>query len=513
MGAAGVRFGRNIPLTSIHVPSDSEIMDPNPREISRELLTRDQFKPVGFLNMLAVTWIQFMVHDWVSHGENAPANPFLLPLAANDPFGKEMIILRTQPDASFTDADRGSGIPVSFQNENSHWWDGSQIYGNNQADQNKLRSFQDGKLLLATNGRLPIDADGVEIAGFKRNWWLGLDLMHQLFVQEHNSIADRLKASYPLWNDQQLFDHARLVNVAVMAKIHTVEWTPGILNNPILKQGMDANWYGFDSAGGTKVDPLKFIKDPVLDGIVGGKTENYGIPYSLTEEFTSVYRLHSLLPESLDIRANEDGHALEMIPVEKTRDSDAHAFLDRLSMTDLFYSMGTQHPGQLTLNNYPKFMQNLSIPVVGKMDLGTTDLVRDRERGVPRYNEFRRLLNLHPISKFEDLTDDPVVLEKLHRLYGNVEKIDLLIGTLAESHRPDGFGFGETQFQIFLLMASRRLESDRFFTTDFRAEVYTPEGLAWVQKSNFKTVLLRHFPGLQKHLEGIDNAFRPWNER
>jgi hypothetical protein len=231
----------------------------------------------------------------------------------------------------------------------------------------------------------------------------------------------------------------------------------------------------------------------------------------VTEEFTSVYRLHSLLPEALDVRSAEDNHPLSSIPLATTRDDQAHSFLSQFDVTDLIYSLGTQHPGQLTLNNYPAFMQNLSIPIVGKYDMGTIDIVRDRERGVLRYNDFRKAIGLTPITQFEDLTSDPVVLEKLHRLYGTVDKLDLLIGTLAETQRPTGFGFGETQFQIFLLMASRRLQADRFFTTDFRAEVYTPEGMEWIKNSSLKTVLLRHFPGLAKHLEGIDNAFRPWN--
>ena len=99
MGAAGIRFGRNIPLSSIHVPTDQEIMDPNPREVSRAFLTRDEFKPVSFLNLFAATWIQFQVHDWISHGDNEPTEPFLLPLAADDPFGQpEMMILRSQRD-------------------------------------------------------------------------------------------------------------------------------------------------------------------------------------------------------------------------------------------------------------------------------------------------------------------------------------------------------------------------------------------------------------------------------
>lgn len=31
---------------------------------------------------------------------------------------------------------------------------------------------------------------------------------------------------------------------------------------------------------------------------------------------------------------------------------------------------------------------------------------------------------------------------------------------------PPGFGFSDTAFRIFILMASRRLKSDRFFTND-----------------------------------------------
>ena len=67
--------------------------------------------------------------------------------------------------------------------------------------------------------------------------------------------------------------------------------------------------------------------------------------------------------------------------------------------------------------------------------------------------------------------------DELKSVYGDnpedVEKLDLLIGTLAEGHRPTGFGFGETMFQIFILNASRRLQADRFYTDCFNEDVYT----------------------------------------
>jgi hypothetical protein len=60
MGCVGMRFGRNVPREYIARPSDEELMTPNPRLISHELLTRDSFKPATSLNLLAAAWIQLV---------------------------------------------------------------------------------------------------------------------------------------------------------------------------------------------------------------------------------------------------------------------------------------------------------------------------------------------------------------------------------------------------------------------------------------------------------------------
>jgi hypothetical protein len=59
-------------------------------------------------------------------------------------------------------------------------------------------------------------------------------------------------------------------------------------------------------------------------------------------------------------------------------------------------------------------------------------------------------------------------------------------------------------------MASRRHKSDRFFTIDFRPEVYTPEGMAWIDDNDMSTVLTRHCPDLAPVLRNVENAFAPW---
>ncbi len=412
--------------------------------------------------------------------------------------------------------------PTSSINEVTHWWDGSQIYGSDQDTQDRLRSFGLGKMRLTNDGTLPVDGTGVEDTGFRRNWWVGLSMLHTLFVREHNAICDMLHEAYPDWDDNRLFNVARLINAAVMAKIHSIEWTPAILPNPALDMGLNVNWYGlltFTLRKGKARKTLSEInvRNAEIGGIVGNPINKHGCAFGLSEEFVEVYRLHSLLPETLQLRRRGQDGIAEEVPFPATRQRGSACITQRHAMSDLFYSFGNQHPGALVLNNFPRFMQELSIPGNPFFDMGTVDIVRARERGVPRYNEFRRQLGLNPIRSFDDLTDDANVGKELKSVYGDdpdgVEKLDLLIGTLAEGHRPTGFGFGETMFQIFILNASRRLQADRFYTDCFNEDVYTPEGLRWIDRTDFKTVILRHYPELaDTGLANIKNAFEPWDE-
>jgi len=247
-----------------------------------------------------------------------------------------------------------------------------------------------------------------------------------------------------------------------------------------------------------------------IGGIPGSPTELHGIPYSLTEEFVAVYRMHPLIPDEFIFRSVDDDserarHELPDLTVFEVRRR-----LSELSMDDILYSFGRAHPGALTLHNYPRHLQHFTKADGELVDLGAIDILRIRERGVPRYNEFRRLLRLKPASSFEDLTDNPSCAAELRQIYGDIERVDLMVGLYAEA-KPAGFGFSDTAFRVFILMASRRLESDRFFTTDFCPEVYTPGGVEWVKNNTMRTVLLRHFPSLEPALRGVANPFAPWN--
>jgi hypothetical protein len=210
------------------------------------------------------------------------------------------------------------------------------------------------------------------------------------------------------------------------------------------------------------------------------------------------------------------------------------------------------------------------------IDLAALDLIRDRERGIPRFNEFRRQYGLRQLTSFDDFMDkrlpdnspekqrEQKFVHSLRDIYGqhicdnskvitasqvlangdsitdclgmpngtlvdNVEDVDMVVGWLAESTRPHGFAISETQFTVFIINASRRLFSDRFFTSSFRPEFYTQMGVDWVNNngpvkmmeqgrpnghkeevSPLKRVMLRTMPELADELGHVVNVFDPW---
>jgi hypothetical protein len=241
--------------------------------------------------------------------------------------------------------------------------------------------------------------------------------------------------------------------------------------------------------------------------------------------------------------------------------------------------MGRQRLGSLSLRNQPQFLQNLDLSprLDTKIDLAALDIIRDRERGIPRFNEFRRQIGLRQLTSFDDFIDIRLpqdsaefaeqreLVRAMREVYGqhrcdaskiittaqldldgrpindclghpdgsmvdNIEDLDLVVGFLAETTRPHGFAISETQFHIFIINASRRLFSDRFFTSSFRPEFYTRLGIDWVMNngptgkqwedgqpnghrrevSPLKRVLLRAMPELAGELKGVVNAFDPW---
>ncbi|EUA68487.1 animal heme peroxidase family protein [Mycobacteroides abscessus] len=113
------------------------------------------------------------------------------------------------------------------------------------------------------------------------------------------------------------------------------------------------------------------------------------------------------------------------------------------------------------MHNYPRHLQILERPDGSVLDLASIDCcgcVNEACRATTTSGECCAA----PASDFNDLTDNPVWARELAAVYGDVERVDLMVGLYAEP-KPKGFGFSDTAFRIFVLMATRRLEADRFF--------------------------------------------------
>jgi hypothetical protein len=648
------------------------------------------YKKAPFFNVLAAFWIQFMTHDWFSHlnqdqGQN-DTSAGLMPMGCADPASGCRPEDRIDP-ALVKDGgapplflmqngqQRLARAPRTSANNVTAWWDASQLYGHDERSRRRVKRdpADPARLLMLAErgevqGYLPLFAagdpiapqwSGQEASAFPDNWSIGMSFYHHVFAREHNAFVAAFRAQaaatpeadaglrHPARPDaviryrevsaDELFEMARLVVAAMIAKIHTIEWTPQLLYGEPLFLGMNANWGGLFAEQSLVANALEKIvvnnfgrsedakratqwysalasgpgifglgnrvygDDPVFaradpgrpdkggdrwslanpDHVNGG-INHFGSPFNFPEEFVSVYRLHSLVPDLIELRDWRAPNAIRAkVPVINTFRARAAPAMREQGLANWALSMGRQRLGLLTLQNQPQFLQNLALaraPAgIGKVDVMALDLIRDRERGVPRFNEFRRQYGLRQMTSFDDFIDrrlpegsperqeqqrlvgllrevygqhrcdaskpitraqrnpdDSVINDCLGRpdgsLVDNVEDVDNVVGWLSEFARPHGFAISETQFQVFILNASRRLFSDRFFTSSFRPEFYGQLGVRWVMDNGpggkqmergkpnghvmevtpLKRVLQRVVPELAPELDKVVNAFDPW---
>jgi hypothetical protein len=519
MGAVRTRFSRNAPVA----PASE---GPDPADVSEQLLRRrsGEFVPAKSLNMLAAAWLQFEVHDWFAHQFDTDAQS--LPAGVKP--------LKIDPASPAT-------LPM-YLSDQSHWWDASQLYGASACFADAIRredSDTSGKVMVGpellevierfqtgVTDELCAEHPDDDMPNPVPNLWLGLALFHDVFAREHNAICDRLREVYPWWTGQRMYDQARMINAAVMAKIHTVEWTPALLAHPITASGIRATWWGMLGEGFRK----RFGRvgaGEILSGIPGSWMDD-DVPYALTEEFATVYRMHPLLPPDVTFhRVADDSKldvetgptiAFEQLVVTKDDPSRVREQLRKIEYPNAWYSLAVAYPGALVLHNYPSFDAQPPAerdadrqPAEPRVDLGTVDILRARECRIPRYNEFRRSLRMRAAKTFLELANgDLQFATEIRETYdGKIEDVDLIVGLLAD-RKPEGFAISDTSFRIFLLMAARRLRSDRFFTTDYTPATYTPLGLAWIDDATMAGILRRHYPTLAPALDGVPNVFQPW---
>ena len=228
----------------------------------------------------------------------------------------------------------------------------------------------------------------------------------------------------------------------------------------------------------------------------------------------SVYRMHPLMPD--DYAFHSVGHrpaAREAARSTRSPGSRTPAIAERLTMPDLFYSFGTCHPGAITLHNYPRHLQNLTRDDGERLDLATVDILRDRERGVPRYNQFRRLLHKPPVEVVRRADRQPGVAQAdqggLQRRPREGRPDDRAVRRAAARRlrlqrdgvphlHPDGVAAPEERPVLHRRLPAARSTRSSASITSARTRCCTCSGGT--------------IPQLAPALEGVQNAFAPWKK-
>jgi peroxidase len=504
--AAGADLIRISPVAyadGISTPSQPNTL--SAREISNNL--NNQSDPIfsGLDNLgaaqsrdlsdFAYVWGQFIDHDMdltpTGSGQlfNIPPDP----TRPADLMGVEPFTRSTFDPATGT----SKSNPRQQVNVNTSYLDLSQVYGSSQVVADALRTFHGGLMKTSPGGFLPYDNttyftpaqitalnmanDAMQVpqsslfaAGDVRaNENIELTAVQTLFVRNHNRLAEQLHDLHPQWNDEQLYQEARKLNIATEEMITYNEFLPAIL-------GPNA-----------------------LPAYTGYKDN---VNASIATEFSTVgYRFgHSLLSNSVG-RVNNNGTYIND-PTGNAAVNLAQDFFDpNLIGPNRLVDPLTGHvstgigailkaDASNTANETDLLLideiRNLlfGIPNAPGTDLAARDVQRARDDGIGTYNQVRVAYGLPAVKTFADITSNVTVQHELQATYGTVDKIDPFEGMLAEDHLP-GADVGPTIKAILVKQFTALRDGDHFF---YLNERFTNQEVKLIEQAPTLAQLIEH---------------------
>ncbi|MGE3108686.1 MAG: peroxidase family protein [Phycisphaerales bacterium] len=416
----------------------------NPRAISNAISS--QVAPVGnarLLSSMTWQWGQFIDHDFALVEAGSEFMPIPIPTGDPmfDPGGTGTQFMDFTRNA-FTGGTPGN--PRQHSNVITHWIDGSQVYGSDDARGMGLRTGTGGMLRSGADGMLPLNTTGLpnaptnapifRVAGdIRSNEQTGLTAMHTLFMREHNRVAAAVGAANPGMTDEQIYQRARKIVGAEIQSITYNEWLPALMGGNSL-----GSYTGYN---------------PAVDGTLN------------TAFSTAAFRVgHTLLNEQL-LRFNEDGseYAGGHLTLFQTFFNTA-TMQNSADLSSVLRGLARQQANEIdpqAIDSVRNFL--FGDPTPTPRDLIATNLARGRDHGIPDYNSIRADYGLTPVTSFSEITSDAALAAALQAAYGgDVNNIDAWIGLMAEDHLPGG-SFGLTLTTVFNEQFGRLRDGDRFF--------------------------------------------------
>ncbi len=406
----------------------------NPRHISNLLLSQEYPIPNKLgLSSMVFTWGQFLDHD-ITISPEAEIEIENIPLPLDeDVFTSAIKFKRSKVHP-------GSGIekPRTQTNLITAWIDGSNVYGSELTRANWLRTFKGGKLKTSNGNLLPyntldgqktsnIDANAPSMAGdnegttkifvagdVRASEQPGLTALHTIFVREHNRICDE-QASSNL-SDQAIYQFARKRVSGLIQKITYEEFLPAM--------GIHTQDYsGYN-------DKLN--------------------PNIRTEFSTAAYRLgHTMVTDKMNL-LGPGGNLIEQKSLFECFFNPS--IIENNGIESILYGLSEQTQEEVDpfITNA---LRNFLFPIFGTanvfgLDLGSLNIQRGRDHGLPDFLTMKDVTNCKPILSFSDINPDPVISDRLSQAYNNnLDDIDLWVGLLVEKKLP-GSSFGASLSQI-----------------------------------------------------------------
>lgn len=292
-----------------------------------------------------------------------------------------------------------------------------------------------------------------------------LAAVHTIFLRQHNSWADRMRAINGHWNDDRIYEEVRRIMIAANQHIIYNELLPRLLGNSMISA------YGL----GLQNDGYYASYDP-------------NCPANIYNEFaTAAFRFgHSLVRPNL---ARMDNRFNGMNPHIALRDGffNSDMLYHPLMVDELIRGLLGEPMEQLDPFVTKEITNHLfedKRKQFSGMDLIALNIHRGRDHGLPGYNSYREVCGLKKAATFQDLSGEiPTdVLGKMKDTFAHVDDIDLFTGSISE--RPVSGGIlGPTMTCIIGTQFKRLRQCDRFwYETNDKQLRFTPQQLAEIRK-------------------------------
>jgi peroxidase len=435
------------------------------------------------LSAFVYAWGQFIDHDLDLTPSGTTAFNIAVPIGdpSFDPTGTGTQVISL--NRSITDPATGTSAsnPAQQVNTITAYLDGSMIYGTDATRAAALRSFTGGLLKTSAGNLLPFNTTGLPnandaqifpndelfLAGDVRaNENVGLTAIQTLFVREHDYQAGLLKVAHPGWTDEQLYQGARAIVIGEIQSITYNEFLPALL-------------------GSNALTPYRGYNSSVNVGI--------------TNEFsTAAYRFgHSAVGNDVEFLDNNGNDVAPDMSFAQVFFNPA--VVEQTGIDPILKYLASDNMQEIDTHIVDPLRNFLfGAPGDGGMDLASLNIQRGRDNGLASYNDTRKVLGLAPAKTFADITSDPTVQAELKSVYGTVDKVDLWVGGLAESHVSGG-SMGQTFTKIIADQFQRLRDGDRFFYLN----QFHGAQLAAIQNTSLRDIIARNTT--TKNLQ--DNVF------